>query len=169
MKKNIFILLVLFCGSISAQNVWIGARPDSISDSMNRDSLHWEHATRLRLIVDDMQNATVYQDSAIYKLLDRTVNGSEQQVAEIDGYRVQIYSSNQQQQAKQEALELEQRIKSKIEEPIYVQYATPFWKVRIGNFRTLADASAFKEEFLRSFPKLQSSTYVVRDRIEVKL
>ena len=144
MRKYWTVILLLFCGLVSAQE------------------------TRLKLIVDDMENATVHQDSAIYRLLDRAVNGSEEQAVEIDGYRLQIYSSNQQQQAKQEALELELRVKEAIEEPVYVQYATPFWKVRVGNFRTLADATAFKEDFLSKFPKLQSSTYVVRDKITVE-
>lgn len=133
------------------------------------DSNKWESAGRIQLIVDDMPNAVVEQDSAIYNLLNRMVNGNEQQVAEIDGYRVQIYSSNRQQEAKQEALELESKMKSVIHEPIYIQYATPFWRVRIGNFRTLNDATAFKEEFLRHFPNMRSGTYVVRDKIQIIL
>lgn len=124
-------------------------------------------AQRIQLLVDDMPYVKVEQDSTIYHLLDTKVNGNDLQMVEIDGYRLQIYSSNRQQEAKNEALQLEMSIKEKVSEPVYVQYATPFWKVRIGNFRTLGDAAAFKEEFLLKFPMLQSSTYVVRDKIQV--
>lgn len=165
-----FFLSLLFLPLLCSAQVWVGAHPDSIHvDSARVDTLHWQSAGRLKLIVDDMEHAVVVQDSAIYRLLDRTVNGSDQQVAEIDGFRVQIYSSNRQQAAKQEAIELEQKMKDLVHEPIYIQYATPFWRVRIGNFRTLQDASAFKEELLRQFPRMRSETYVVRDKIEVLL
>lgn len=120
------------------------------------------------LLVDHMQNAVVHQSDEVRTLLDSRVNGSNTQMVEEDGYRLQIFSSNRQQQAKLEAEQLKQKLEKEIETPIYILSDQPFWKVRVGNFTTISEASAFKEEFIKQFPALQSGTYVVRDKIQVK-
>ncbi len=117
-------------------------------------------------IFEAMPNVQVRQDSAVQTLLHTMVYGTSG-VAEIDGYRVQIYSSNRQQTAKAEALQLEKELSDKVANPIYVLYMTPFWKVRIGNFRTFAEANEFKAQFVSQYPERQGDTYVVRDKIQV--
>ena len=109
----------------------------------------------------------VVQDSTVSVLLDETMTGKKDFI-EVDGYRVQVYSSNKQQTAKAEALELEEQLKDKISHPIYVQYASPFWKVRIGNFRTYDEAKEYKKLFVQQFPQKQGNTYIVRDKILIK-
>ncbi len=117
-------------------------------------------------ILDSLPGVQVVQDSAMSVLLDEAVNGKHELV-EIDGYRVQVYSSNQQQTAKGEALELEARLKDKVNQTIYVQYIPPFWKVRIGDFRTYEDAKEYKKQFTHFFPSMVGNTYIVRDKITV--
>ena len=99
-------------------------------------------------------------------LLDEAVNG-KRELVEVDGYRVQVYSSNQQQNAKGEALALEARLKDKVSQTLYVQYLPPFWKVRIGDFRTYDEAKEYKKLFVQQFPDLMGDTYIVRDKILV--
>lgn len=65
-------------------------------------------------IVDAMPGVELVQDSTVNVLLEAAMRGKMEWV-EIDGYRVQVYSSNQQQTAKTEALELEEKLKAKIE------------------------------------------------------
>lgn len=125
-------------------------------------------ATIRPLLVDHMQNAIVHQSDDVRTLLDSRVNGSSTQLVDMDGYRLQIYSSNRQQQAKLEAEQIKQNLEKEIDMPIYILSDQPFWKVRIGNFKSISEASAFKEEFVQRFPHLQASTYVVRDKIQVK-
>ena len=83
----------------------------------------------------------------------------------VDGFRVQVYASNAQQVAKNEALILKQNIAEILEIPIYAISEPPFWKVRLGNFRTRDEANAYKEIFLTQFPEMVGSTYVVPDKI----
>ena len=117
-------------------------------------------------IFDSLPGVTVVQDSAIVRLLNATIEG-KQELIEIDGYRMQIYSSNQQQVAKGTALSLEAKLKDQIEQNIYVLYLPPFWKVRIGDFRDYNEARDFKKEFIKQFPELMGDTYIVRDKIKV--
>ncbi len=117
-------------------------------------------------LLDLFPGVQIVQDSTMAVLLDEAVNG-KRELVEVDGYRVQIYSSNQQQSAKGEALELETRLKDKINQTLYVQYLPPFWKVRIGDFRTYDEAKEYKKLFVQQFPDLMGDTYIVRDKILV--
>ena len=117
-------------------------------------------------VVNLFPGVQVVQDSAMVMLLDEAVNGKHELV-EMDGYRVQIYSSNQQQTAKSEALDLEQKLRDAVNQTIYVQYIPPFWKVRIGDFRTYEEAKEYKKTFVQLFPDLTGDTYIVRDKIKV--
>ena len=117
-------------------------------------------------LLDSMPGVEVLQDSAVGALLQAAMQGN-MELVEIDGYRVQIYSSNQQQVAKSEALELEAKIKDKINQTVYVLYMPPFWKVRLGDFRTYEEAKQYKKTFVDQFPSVMGDTYIVRDKIQV--
>ena len=93
-------------------------------------------------LLDSMPNVEVVQDSTVALLLQGVMDGRREWI-EIDGYRVQVYSSNQQQYAKSEALELETKLKEVVSHTVYVQYASPFW------------------------PNMVGETYIVRDKIQV--
>ena len=117
-------------------------------------------------IFDSLPGVQIVQDSMMTVLLDEAVNGKHELV-EMDGYRVQIYSSNQQQTAKSEALDLEQKLRNALNQSIYVQYLPPFWKVRLGDFRTYEEAKEYKKQFVAQYPELMGDTYIVRDKILV--
>ena len=117
-------------------------------------------------LFDEMSGVEVVQDSAIIRLLNATIEG-KQELIEIDGYRMQIYSSNQHQVAKSEALALEAKLKNQVDQTIYVLYLPPFWKVRVGDFRTADEAREYKKNFVEQFPELTGETYIVRDKVKV--
>ena len=117
-------------------------------------------------ILESMPRVEVIQDPLVASMLQATMNGQENWI-EMDGYRVQIYSSNRQQTAKMEALELETNLKTEISQTIYVLYLPPFWKVRLGDFRTYDEAKDYKKEFVQQFPQMIGDTYIVRDKIKV--
>lgn len=121
---------------------------------------------RKGLITDSLTRSVVHQDSAITRLLDRKVNGTGTMVVQ-QGYRVQVYSSNNGQTSKTEAAQLEQMLRQKVSVGVYMQYVPPFWKVRLGDFKTQEEALAYKQEFVQSHPQLQGDTYIVRDQINV--
>lgn len=120
------------------------------------------------LITDVMPNVHVYQSESVAKLLYEKSTGATSQTVEVQGYRLQIYSSNHQQLAKQEAIRLEKEMQSKLDYPIYVSYVPPFWKVRVGDFATYVEAQEFKNNFVHQFPELMGDTYVVRDKVTIK-
>ena len=117
-------------------------------------------------VFDSLPGMQLIQDSTVAVLLEDAIHG-KRELVEIDGYRVQVYSSNQQQTAKAEALELETRLKDKVTQTIYVQYLPPFWKVRLGDFRSYDEENEYKKIFKEQFPELMGETYIVRDKVQV--
>ncbi len=145
MKRIVFILSILSCLTAYGQ-----------------DSTHLS-------IFEVMQaNVVVHADSSVHRLLQDKIDGVVREEVQIQGYRVQVYSSNNQQTAKNEAFQIEQQIiQAGMEIETYVIYNPPFWKVRVGNFRTQDEANLLKAEIIRLLPSLQADTYVVRDQIQV--
>lgn len=141
----------------------------TIDDAVLHDTMALDtpDTTEVLLLVDLMENAVVHQDSAIYQLMMDKYLGIERGVQEVSGFRVQVYSSNVQIQAKNEAMLLHQELSKQLTQAIYIISEPPFWKVRVGDFRTREEANAYKDTLLKLYPILQSSTYVVPDKVTV--
>lgn len=159
MKKILLILAIYLPTIITAQDVVLPVDTVLDNDTALMDSVH------VVLIIEDMSNAIVHQDSAIIRLMTDKRLGRVRGEQIVDGFRVQVYASNRQQVAKNEALMLQQRIEPLLEMPVYALSEPPFWKVRIGNFLTREDANAYKDVLLNMFPDMVGSTYVVPDKI----
>ncbi|MDR1652070.1 MAG: SPOR domain-containing protein [Prevotellaceae bacterium] len=79
-------------------------------------------------------------------------------------YRIQVFSSNQR-NAKSEAASIERQLRSSFSSAIVqVNYASPFWKVRIGEFVTREEADKFRQEVIAAMPSQRSQIYVVAER-----
>lgn len=80
-------------------------------------------------------------------------------------YRIQVYSDNNRQTAKANA----ERRKTQVEQAIpgmhgYVSYDSPYWRVRMGNFHTEAEAQAAMKQIKSRFPSFESDIRIVRVR-----
>lgn len=166
MKRILFLSSILWLAlSALSQNV----EQDSILrlDSVVLDTIAAVDTVHVVLLTDVMENAVVHQDSLVRELMINKRLGIQRGVQEVNGYRVQVFSSNQQQSAKNRALLLQQDLSSQLEEPVYAISEPPFWKVRIGNFLTREEANDYRMTFVAQYPELQGSTYVVPDKIIV--
>ncbi len=166
MKRILFLSSILWLAlSALSQNV----EQDSILrlDSMVLDTIAAVDTVEVVLLTDVMANAVVHQDSLVRELMINKRLGIQRGVQEMNGYRLQVFSSNQQQSAKNRALLLQQDLSGQLKEPVYAISEPPFWKVRIGNFLTREEANNYRMTFIAQFPELQGSTYVVPDKIIV--
>ena len=171
MNKLLLILPTLLLPAILMANEVVDSDTIAIEqavDTIVADTAQSEtDSLQKPYILDDMPLVRVHQDSLIEALLKEKVYGIAEQI-EIDGFRVQIFSSNRQQTAKEEALTLEKKMTDALSTAVYVTYISPFWKVRLGNFHTYEEANAFKVQLITQFPELQGDTYIVRDKIQVR-
>lgn len=94
--------------------------------------------------------------------LDSLVRYSAQSNANqttLDGFRIQIYSGSGV-TSKNDAAETQARfMKMYPEEKAYIIYNAPFWRVRVGDYRTRSEALRLLNKLGGSF----SGSYIVRD------
>jgi len=151
MKKFVVFIgiLLLNFGQVVGQN----SRPAIITDIESTET------------VGDSK-ITIHQDGRIDKLMNDHIARVIKFTGPYSGagYRVQVYSSNDHINAKGEALNIERQLRSAFpEQSVYRVFISPFWKVRIGDFRTLSEAQSFRAELIKAFPELRREIYTVRE------
>ena len=119
--------------------------------------------------VDSTIHTTVkiHQDKRIEQLLaNKKYSGNSRDQATSNGYRVQVFSSNVQRTAKNEAFKIERQIRETFpDQTVYVNYSSPFWKVRVGDFTSQVQAHSLRMKLIEAFPSLKSEIYIVREQI----
>lgn len=123
---------------------------------------------RLPLFFKSLNNVEIYQDSTITNLISNLVVTNKYLGAHVQrGFRVQLFSSNSQASAKQQANTLRKELNSTIQLEVYVMYVSPTWKVRVGDFQTRSEAEEWRDVLRKQFPKIKGNIYVVPDDINV--
>jgi hypothetical protein len=151
MKKRFFLFVFLIAGfSLQAQQQGSETKKNAFEIIASGDSLK-KGAVK------------IHQDKKIEKLVNENASPT---TSNVNGYRIQVFSSNVHRTAKEDAFNLERRLREAFPElPVYVSYSSPFWKVRVGDFLSQSEAKQFAEEIFLVFPKLRNETYTVRDKI----
>jgi hypothetical protein len=82
------------------------------------------------------------------------------------GYRVQVYADNNVRTAKAEARQRERVMNQAFPTyATYVAYASPYWRLRVGDFRSQYEAEKAAAEIRKAFPRYAKEVRVVRDRV----
>lgn len=107
----------------------------------------------------------INQSSNLQILLDKKITEAEEKpFITLVGYRIQVYMGNNQKKSKSEALKREEMIKEKYPDlPAYLSFVSPFWRLRVGDFRTHTEALVSMRALLTDFPELKGQIYVVKD------
>lgn len=129
-------------------------------------------------IIDALQESVpgkgeveIKQSSAIRNLLGtRQLNlTDEMQYLEISGFRTQVFSGNLR-NSKDEAFKKEKEIKGLFPELVtYVTYVAPFWRLRIGDYRSHEEAYHTMRLLMDAFPSYAKEMYIVREEIRIPL
>jgi len=102
----------------------------------------------------------IHQDITISKIAAKHIQINEN-YPWIDGYRVQLYSiSGVSSRDKANRFKAEFLIKNP-NAIVYIVYQAPYYKVRIGDFRTKINALSYLQNIKKNYP----SAFVVNDQI----
>lgn len=122
----------------------------SIADMMERDSV----------AVNQSDKSSVNDGTEHEKTATRVVHKA--------GYRIQIYSDNNQRRAKATAERIASQIRQRF--PLtaaYIAYKAPYWRLKAGDFLTRKDAATMMAELKKAFPAYAGDMIIVRDRINI--
>jgi len=114
----------------------------------------------------DTTAVVVHKDPRIDLLIKKQVDINEETTRDnrrtAPGYRILVVNSNDRKKvfaAKAKIYQIYPELKP------YLLYQAPFYKLKVGNFKTRQEAEDFMTELSRDFP---SGLFIVRDIIEVK-
>ncbi|MBD8387044.1 SPOR domain-containing protein [Dysgonomonas sp. BGC7] len=161
MKKGFYFLFVLTLISISS---FAQSEERSIIEELN--SSKWGQG-----------NVKVLQDEAINGLLGiRQETDTTKKFGHVDpnaefvrvkGFKIQVFSGNNQQRSKREAESKQAQVRSAFPElETVVSFHSPFWRLRVGNFLKSDEAEAVLKEMKKTFPSFGREMYVVPDVVK---
>lgn len=112
----------------------------------------------------------IYQDARIEALI-----GKRKETTTVHnnftvgkGFRVQIFSGNNQNTSKKEAFERDATVKRDfVELETYITFKSPFWRLRVGNFHSYEEAYETMRKIKDAYPQYGKETYVVKDEIKI--
>ncbi|MDR1884083.1 MAG: SPOR domain-containing protein [Prevotella sp.] len=163
MKKSPCIILVicLLSGFASAQD---GNK--TIIEELN--SSKWGQGN-IKVMQDEavqnilgVRHATVADTAKVLGAIDPAAN-----FIKVKGFKIQIFSGNNQQHSKREAESKQALVKSAFPElETVVDFPSPFWRLRAGNFVSREDAEEVLKEMKKTFPSFGREMYVVSDVVK---
>jgi hypothetical protein len=105
-------------------------------------------------------DSNMVQDKRVNELVLKHVLINEARKGKIKGYRVQIHFG----QEKAKALDVKSKFMAQHKDvPSYLDYQQPYFKIRVGNFRTKLEAYKLLQEISGDF----SGSFIVSDDIEL--
>lgn len=162
MKRKIFLSVVL----LSIAGCFAAYSQTQVADTSIVQSL--ERVTgnaRVRLFQDARLSDRLARRPGASVLSG--ANSKDQNTITVRGYRIQVFSDNNQRRSKDEANQKAAMIKEVDPElATYVTFTSPFWRLRVGNFRSFEEANLKLIELKNAFPQFREMR-VVRDMIRL--
>lgn len=157
MKLRHIILSLLASASVCAQ-----AQTEAEVEPM--DSVALPH-TIVESINEANGSVTVVQPMELDRITSRFDSKGTQSKRGM-GYRIQVFSDNNTRTAKANAEYRKRTIQAQMPElRAYLTFESPYWRVRVGDFRTQAEAAAAMRQLKEAFPAFANDFRLVRERI----
>ena len=103
-------------------------------------------------------------------LLSPEISVDKENFAETNGFRIQVFMSNDRRTARNEVKDKGSLIKEVFPEIApYERYTAPNWKLLVGDFLTKEEAEVFRQKLQKSIPELGKEMYVVSDKINIPI
>lgn len=138
-----------------------------------------EILTELQKVEGGKGTVKVFEDEAITGVLGKSMaaprrvystGSGEVQYFRMRGFKIQAFSGNNQRTAKNEANQKQRLISNAFpDHETVVLFDSPFWRLRVGNFKTRQEANEVMREIRRKFPSFGKEMYVVVDEVKIPI
>lgn len=122
-------------------------------------------------------DVTVYEDESITHILGRPMGPSRTIYTDAEGsvryykmrgYKVQAFSGNNQRTSRDEAYRKQSLINNQFPDlETVVLFESPFWRLRVGNYKSRGEAEEAMRDLKNSFPSFGKEMYVVVDEVKI--
>ena len=177
MRNKIFTIIAataLFATAIAPASAQPGQQKvRSIADSIRTNS-----NGRVTITCSDgVEALAVIDTTSVSQPSVRQENGTDEPPATTSqrrhavhriGFRIQVYSDNNQRQAKAKAQKIAASIGAQFPHyGLYLTYNAPYWRLRVGDFTTHDAARTALGALKAKFPAMAGDMRVVKDKIKV--
>ena len=165
-----FLKLILWALPMVASAQVVGTSTTSVGEAFTICE-HLRQQGNVELVQDPRLEELLGKNSKIYNAASHLqVNKSGERVIVAPGYRVRVFSGNNQITSKNEAFKIEDELKFYIPDlQTYVLFKTPNWRLLVGNYRTQEEATAALRTLKKKFPIYGREMFVVKEDIEIPL
>lgn len=111
-------------------------------------------------VVSASKNYTIYQDEKIGELAEKYVEYNRKREFN-EGYRIQVTYTNVRDEVYQSKGAMYKQFP---ELASYVEYEQPYYKLRIGDFKTRLEATYYLQQVITLYP----GAFIVKDKIKAK-
>lgn len=159
MTLRTFLLPILLavCGTFTVQ-----AQAYSIDTTIVQSLGRSLNGARVVLHQDSVLDMRLSRNSGTLKV-DKDGNIATQ------GYRIQLFSDNKRNSREEAELRSDVVAQDMPQIPIYVTYLSPFWRLRVGDYRTYEEANTQMQLLKKKFPKYSVEMRIVKDEIVLPL
>jgi len=103
-------------------------------------------------------------------LVSPEMSVSETDYVKTNGFRIQVFMSNDPRTARKDITDRGSLIKSAFPDiAIYDGYTAPNWKLLVGDFITKEEADVFRQQIKKSIPALGKEMYIIRDKVNIPI
>lgn len=161
MRKSLFFILLLsMIGLTNGAQAQIAVMDTSIVQYLERP----ETGGKVKVVQPAQLAKRVSRAEGVIKY------DGNKGYAQSSGFRIQVFSDNDYRTAKNNALYKEGLIQQafpKLE--TYVTFTSPFWRLRVGDFRSYEEAGNALIQLKKEFPQMAREMRVVRDKIHIQI
>ncbi len=172
--RRLFICLVLGIATIASSAQTEASKTSGTTD-LTADTLNIvqriEAPGNISISLPDglLKRLEKSQDSALPaegEDAEKTADKAQTKNTSRVGYRVQVFDDNNVRTAKHDAQNRKRQMENRFPEfRTYMQFNSPYWRVKVGDFRTRSEADAALAAIRAAFPSLGGQMRVVRDHI----
>lgn len=122
-------------------------------------------------------DVTVYEDESITHILGRPMGPPRTIYTDAEGsvryykmrgYKVQAFSGNNQRTSRDEAYRKQSLINNQFPDlETVVLFESPFWRLRVGNYKSRDEAEEAMRDLKNSFPSFGKEMYIVVDEVKI--
>ena len=162
----IIIAAFLFSAVTFAGAQTVAEQPDSTAVTGIVDAINTREGGTVTVIQPEGLDARMKASSSMAETSAADQAVTARQSTRRAGYRVQVYSDNNVTTAKANAEYRRKVIQQRIPGVhAYISFESPYWRVRVGDYRTQAEAQAAMQEIQGAFPAFAGDCRIVRERI----
>jgi len=156
MIRYYFLLLLIFCsGGLRAQS--------SIFDALTKSEA-------------GKGSVTIHQSNDIRRLVGSRPASEKVEVSGdksyliLPGYRIQVFSGNNQRKSKDEADYKKRQINEAYADvSTHVTFMAPFWRLRVGDYLTYEEAYSMMQKLIGSFPAFKKEIHITKEDVRILL